>query len=102
MARAARFLAWVCLLIAALAAITDLTRSSAQDAVVVTSALEHWRQLAPQLLAAAQASLRRIPLFWDLVLRPPLLLPAWALFGLIGLVFAVLGRRRKTVNIFAN
>ena len=29
-------------------------------------------------------------------------LPAWALFGLLGLILAFLGRRRRRVNIYAN
>lgn len=102
MAVVARLLAGLFLLIAILAAVTDLTRSNAAHAVVITSLLEHWRALAPQGLAAAQASARRVPLLWDFVIRPPLLIPAWAFFAVLGLLFAWLGRRRSKVNIFAN
>lgn len=102
MAVAARIFAGLFLLVAILAVVTDVTRSSAAHAVVVTSLLDHWRALAPQGLAAAQASARRVPLLWDAVIRPPLLVPAWGLFGVLGLLFAWLGRRRSKVNIFAN
>lgn len=102
MALAARILAGLFLLIAILAAVTDVTRSNAAHAVVITTLLDHWRALAPQGLAAAQASARRVPLLWDFVIRPPLLIPAWGLFGALGLLLAWLGRRRSKVNVFAN
>lgn len=102
MAVAARILAGLFLLIAILAAVTDVTRSNAAHGAVITSLLDHWRALAPQGLAAAQASARRVPLLWEVVIRPPLLIPAWGLFGALGLLFAWLGRLRSKVNIFAN
>lgn len=102
MARASRFLAWLCLLIAVLAAVTDVTRTYAAHRAVITSLLEHWGSLAPHGLAAVQASVRRIPLMWDFVVRPVLSIPAWGLFGLLGLLFAFFGRRRHKVNVFAN
>jgi hypothetical protein len=102
MALTCRILAGLFLLFAMVAVVTDVTRSSAAHALVITSLLEHWRTLAPQGLAAAQASARRVPLLWEVVIRPPLLIPAWALFGGLGLLFAWFGRRRTKVNIFAN
>jgi len=102
MAVAARILAGLLLLIAVLAAVTDVTRSNAANSVVITPMLDHWRAFAPQGFAAAQASARRIPLLWDYVIRPPLLVPAWGFFAALGLLFAYLGRRRHKVNIFAN
>jgi hypothetical protein len=102
MAVAARIIAGLLLLIAMLAIVTDVTRSNAAHTVVITPLLDTWRGLAPQSLAAAQASARRVPLLWDYALRPLLLIPTWALFGVLGLLFAYLGRRRYKVNIFAN
>lgn len=102
MALVARIFAGLFMLIAILAAVTDVTRSNAAHAVVITTLLDHWRALAPQGLAAAQASARRVPLLWDFVIRPPLLIPAWGLFGVLGLLLAWLGRRRSKVNVFAN
>lgn len=102
MAVAARILAGLFILIAVLAVVTDVTRSNAAHTVVITSLLEHWGKLAPHGLAAAQASARRIPLLWDYMLRPVLLIPGWGLFGALGVLFAYLGRRRTKVNVFAN
>lgn len=99
-----RFLAGVCLLIAVIFAVNDATRSVAADQVTVMSAFEHWSKLAPSTLAAAQNSVQRAthPLVWSLGIRNILQLPASALFGLVGLVLAYAGRRRRRINIYAN
>jgi hypothetical protein len=99
-----RFLAGVFLLVATIAAVNDVTRSLAADRRVVTSAHEHWSKLAPVTLAGARAAVekRTHPMVWEWGLAPLLQLPAWGLFGLVGLVCAWAGRRRREVNIFAN
>jgi hypothetical protein len=99
-----RFLAGAFLLVAVIAAVNDVTRFLAADRTVVTSTYEHWSKLAPVTLAAARGSVQRRthPLVWDWGLVPVLQLPAWALFGLLGLMFAYAGRRRREVNVFAN
>lgn len=99
-----RVLAAAFLLIAVLAAVYDGTRSLAADKLVTTSLLEHWATLAPTLLNAAQAAVKRTthPLVWDLGAAKLLLLPASLVFCTIGVAFAYAGRRRRRVNIFAN
>jgi hypothetical protein len=68
------------------------------------STYEHWSRLAPVTLTLARNSVQRNthPLVWDPVLVTVLQLPAWGLFGLVGVLFAYAGRRRREVNIFAN
>ena len=102
MLAALRVLAGLFLLIAALAAITDVTYSMTGKGLVMTSLLEHWGRLAPQSLASLQASVRRVPLLWGYLLKPALSIPAWMFFAGLGLVCAWGGRRRSRVNIFAN
>jgi len=99
-----RFLAGFLLLVAVIAAVNDVTRSLAADRTVTISTYEHWSKLAPVTLAAAQRSVQRNthPLVWDLALVPLLQLPAWGLFGLLGLLLGYAGRRRRQVNVFAN
>ena len=99
-----RFLAGVCFLIAVIAAVYDGTRSLAAGALVTTPLAEHWSKIAPGLLSAAQTAVSRTthPLVWDLGLRKALLVPTWALFATLGLLFAFAGRRRRRVNVFAN
>jgi hypothetical protein len=96
-----RFLAGVFLLIAVIALAFDATR---QGGFVVTSLYDSWRNVAPQSVAAAQSALSRSshPLVWEYGVKSLLAMPAWGLFGTIGLLLAYAGRRRKRVNVFAN
>ncbi len=100
-----RFLAGVFLLVAVIAAVNDVTRSmSAATRLPAVSTYEHWSKLAPVTLAAARNAVQRRthPLVWDPALVWVLQLPAWGLFGVVGMLFAYAGRRRREVNIFAN
>jgi hypothetical protein len=100
-----RFLAGVLLLVAAMAATNDVTRSLAAGRTLApVSTLEHWSALAPKTLDLARKAVQRHthPLVWDMGLAKVLQLPAWGLLGLLGLVLAYLGRRRREVNIYAN
>jgi hypothetical protein len=99
-----RVLAGVFFLVAVIAAVSDATHSLAGSQVVATSAHDHWSRVAPGALAAARASVRRNthPLVWDAGLARVLQLPAWALLGLVGLLLAYAGRRRRRVNLYAN
>ena len=99
-----RILAGIFLLIAALAGVYDATRSMAADRLVMASLLEHWSNIAPSVLAAAQGAVRRsagAPV-WDQGIARVLQLPAWSVFAGIGLLCAYSGRRRRRVNVFAN
>ncbi len=99
-----RVLAWIFLIVATVAFISDLTRSSTTGGMVVTSTLIHWKTFAPQSLAAFTSFVQRTlhPLVWDPVLVRLLILPAWVAIGALGLTCAVLGRKKRRVNIFAN
>ena len=99
-----RFLAGAFLLVAVMAAVNDVTRSLAADKAVTISTYEHWSQLAPVTLAATRGAVenRTHPVVWNWGLAPLLRLPAWGLLGLLGLLCAYAGRRRRQVNIFAN
>jgi hypothetical protein len=98
-----RFLAGAFLLVAVMAAVNDVTHSTA-DKVVTISTYEHWENLAKVTLGAARGSVERMthPVVWNWGIAPLLRLPAWGLFGLLGLLCAYAGRRRRQVNIFAN
>lgn len=100
-----RFLAGVLLLVAAIAATNDVTRSmAAGERVAPVSTHEHWSRLAPVTLALTRSAVERRahPLVWDPGLVTVLQLPAWVLFGLLGALLAYAGRRRREVNVFAN
>ncbi len=99
-----RFLAAVILLIAVIAAVYDGTRSVTANKLVTTSLAEHWTTLAPTLLDSAKSAVQRSthPLVWDMGLARLLALPAWGLFGGLGLILAYAGRRRRRINVYAN
>jgi len=99
-----RLLAGVFLIVAVIAAVNDVTRSLAANRAVAISTYEHWSNLAPVTLAAARGSVQRNThsLVWDLGPAKILQAPAWGLFGVLGLMLAYAGRRRRQVNVFAN
>jgi hypothetical protein len=101
---ALRFIAGVLLLVAVIAAVADGTRTMEVQRLVVTSTGEQWGKIAPNSFRYVQNYVQRTthPMVWETAVRPLLLLPAWALFGGVGLLLAYIGRRRRRVNVFAN
>ena len=99
-----RFFAWVLFLVAMIALVSDLTRAANGAAFSITTGFAYWNTVAPQSLAAAAVTIQKSvhPLMWDPVIMRLLLLPIWVLIGAVGLLFAVLGRKKRRVNIFAN
>jgi hypothetical protein len=99
-----RGLAWVFLLLATIALVNDITRSTATSSLALTSTLVHWKAFFPQSLTAFITFLQKSvhPLVWDPVVVRVLILPAWITFGALGIVCGLLGRKKRRVNIFAN
>lgn len=83
--------------LAVVAAAIDGTKSIAASKLVLTPLGAHWFQFAPDSLNAAQAGIQRhvSPLLWDPVIQSILLMPTWAIAGLLGLVFVWIGSRRR-------
>ena len=90
-----RFLGGIALAIAVLFAVVDATRSVAASALVLTPLVESWASALPDSMAAFEGwvSARLGPSFWSGLARPLLSLPGWALFGVVGLLLAWLGRK---------
>ena len=99
-----RFFAWVLLLVAVIALVSDITRAANGTAFAITTTLGYWKSVSPQTLAASAAAIQRSvhPLLWDPVCVRVLGLPIWVLIGGMGAAMAVLGRRKRRVNIYAN
>jgi hypothetical protein len=88
-----------------IALVSDGTRTIATDGgIVVTSFLQYWAELAPAGLETAKKtlSIRIHPMFWDGLLAPLLSLPAWLVLGVTAAIIAVLARKRRRTNIYAN
>lgn len=99
-----RALAWVILLVALIALVSDVTRATTGGPFIMTSALTHWKTMAPQSLATVAGFTQRWlhPMLWDPALLRVLLLPTWLLLGALALLLGVLGRKKRRINIFAN
>ena len=99
-----RLLAWVLLILAMVALVSDITRVAGGAPLVSTTIHSYWKNVSPQTLVASAAFVQRQlhPLVWDALVMRVLLLPLWFSIGAIGLVFAVIGRRKRHINIFAN
>jgi hypothetical protein len=105
MAALLRFLASIVLLVAVIFAVSDATGSLGTNRpAAVTTVHRTWSAVSPTSLAAAQGAVQRYthPIVWNWGILKILQLPAWALFAIVGVVLAFLGRRRRRVNIYAN
>ena len=99
-----RFLAGLFLLLAVIFAVDDVTHALSGRTTGGTTVYEAWSSVSPVSLKAAQGGVERHvhPFVWQWGALPLLQLPAWTLFGTLGLVLAYAGRRRRHVNIYAN
>ena len=99
-----RALAGLLLLLAAISLISDLTRVSTGGQFTLIPALSHWKSMAPQSLTAVSTFVQKSlhPALWDPVLVRILALPVWLLVGALGLLLAIVGRKKRRVNIYAN
>ena len=99
-----RLIARPLLLAAVVALVYDGTRTIAGGSgLVITSLADHWLSLHQPSLAALQAMVTKLhPLAWETGALRVLKLPAWIVVGAIGLLLAVIGRKRRQVNVYVN
>jgi hypothetical protein len=100
-----RMLAHPLLLLAVVALVYDGTRTlAAGSGFIVTSLADHWQTVAPASFEGGKVFvMRRLgPAVWDPVLMSALRLPAWLTLGGLGVLFGYIGRKRRTVDVFAN
>ena len=104
MAALLRFLAGIALLVAVIFAVSDATGALGPNRTAAVTVHRTWSAVSPTSLGAAQGAVQRYthPAVWNWGIAKILQLPAWALFGIIGVILAFLGRRRRRVNIYAN
>jgi hypothetical protein len=92
-----RFLGLICLAVAFILVIYDGTKSIAGNNVYLTSVRALWELIN----AASLAKLKPLLLpyaggvLWDPGMVSFLAAPSWAVLGILGILFIVLGRRRK-------
>ena len=92
-----RMLALLFLVLAVITAILDVTRSIADSAPVVTALGQEWFNFHLSSLNFIQAIIQRYvhPAIWDPGVQSILLLPSWLVFGVLALLFGLIGRRKK-------
>jgi len=92
-----RTLSLVSLAAALVAAVLDLTRSIADNRIVLTPLHDDWQRLAPSSLEAVRLWVSEAlhPLVWSPVMESVLSAPSWTVLALLAIVFAMAARRRK-------
>ncbi|MEJ2376108.1 MAG: hypothetical protein P8Y71_12070 [Pseudolabrys sp.] len=98
-----RFIGLICLAAAFVLVIYDGTKSIAGDSVSITTVRALWElinagslaDLKPAILPYANGML------WDPVMLTLLAAPSWAVLGFLGVVFMLLGRKKKPLIGYA-
>jgi hypothetical protein len=97
-----RIVAGWCLIVAVMALVYDASLI-AQGVYGLSSLGQHWLALGPDSYNGMRAAVERLhPLLWSPVLTTLLALPAFIVFGLLGAALYTIGRRRSSINVFAN
>ena len=98
-----RFLGLLCLAGAFILVVYDGTKSIAGNALYLTSVRALWELINPASLAKLQPLLARYldGVLWDPVALTVLQAPASLLFGVFGILFLLLGRRKKPLIGYA-
>ncbi len=98
-----RFLGLLCLAAAFILAIYDGTKSIAGNALSLTSVNALWQLINPVSLAKIEPLIRLYAggLLWDPVMVGFLAAPASVVFCIFGIVFILLGRRKRPLIGYA-
>ncbi len=100
-----RFLATVFLLIATIAFVSDATPflAGARPFHAATM-LDYWTQFSPETLTSAQGVFARAaaPWVWTIATAPVAWTPASVFLGLLAAICGYAGRRRHSIQVFAN
>jgi len=86
---------------ALIALVVDGAKTIAAGSVVTTPLGQLWFSISPASLNAAQAGIQRnvSPFLWDPVIQSILVAPGFVVFGILGAVLMLLGRRKREVKL---
>jgi len=92
-----RLLSLLCLAVACIMAVLDVSRSIAGSEIVLTALGASWASASFDTLNLAQATIQRYvsPWLWDPVMLWVLSQPGFAVFGVLALLFYMIGYRRR-------
>jgi len=98
-----RFIGLLCLAAAFILVIYDGTKSIAGNGVSLTSLRVLWELINAASLARLEPLIRPYAggLLWDPVMVTLLSAPAWSVFGFFGIVFLLLGRKKRPLIGYA-
>ena len=96
-----RFIGLWCLAGALVALVVDGAKTIAAGSVVTTPLGLLWFQVSPASLNAAQAGIQRNvhPFLWDPVIQTILQAPSFVVFGVLGILLMLAGRRKREVRL---
>jgi hypothetical protein len=100
-----RFLTSLFALVAVIALVADVTPAlNGAAPFKLTSVAGDWQLLAPATLEATRTAVTNAtaPWVWNSVVMSVLDLPTPVLFGLLALIFGILGRRREEMKLHIN
>jgi hypothetical protein len=98
-----RFIGLVALAAAFILVIYDGTKSIAANGLSITSVRAVWELVNAASLAKVEPLIKPYAggLLWDPLMTGILLAPSWAVFGIIGILFILLGRRKRPLIGYA-
>ncbi len=102
---ALRFLASLCLLVATVALVADLTPAlTGAGPWRMTTVAEHWADIAPASFNAARQAVDKAagPWLWEVPITGLISWPTFLLFGALAILCGYAGRRRHEVNVYLN
>jgi peptidoglycan/LPS O-acetylase OafA/YrhL len=98
-----RFIGLVALAAAFILVIYDGTKSIASNGMSITSVRALWQLVNEASLAKLEPMLKPYAggLLWDPLMTGILSSPSWALLGILGIIFILLGRKRRPLIGYA-
>jgi hypothetical protein len=98
-----RFVGLICLAAGFILLIYDGTKSIAGNAIFLTSVRALWELINAGSLARLEPMIRPYAggLLWDPVMVGLLAAPSWGVLGVLGILFLVLGRKKKPLIGYA-
>lgn len=91
-----RMASFLCLAVALVAGVLDVTRSIADKGIVLTPLMADWVHFSPQSLETVRVTLTKVhPWLWSPGFETIVSAPSWAVFAVLSLIFATAVRRRR-------
>ena len=86
---------------ALVALVVDGAKTIAAGSIITTPLGQLWYSVSPDTLNTAQAAVQRSfhPLLWDPVIQSILVAPSFVVFGVLGALLMLAGRKKRRVKL---